>query len=537
MRFFKSRLARQLMIRVILILVAIASILIASEFYLVYRLQLENQRQSIEQMMVNMRPILSRSLWSFDTLNLNFLSETLMRNPHVDGVLITDDSNQEINSKGNTTALQQQAFDQEGLQRQDNHLVYHSRIFYDDIHMQNKLVGYVTLSVTDDEIWAGLKPALTVQSTAGLIALALMGLLFYQMLNRSVSTPINKLSDSLARYQIDARDIALIRNTLKDNELSDLLDQYHHLLGRLKERDEQIRLHHKNLETEVHQRTEELVVANNYLMESLAKLQLAQRELIEQERMASLGELVSGVAHEVNTPLGVAITANSFLWEEVQQIARKLDTNELTRSEMDAFMNSADESCQIMSVNLKRAAELIESFKQVAVDQTYEELRIVQMSSYIESVVRSLRPQMRRTQVTIKLDLEESLSVTTYPGAIAQLLTNLIMNAYIHGYDQGQVAGDIIVSCHQINDLIQLQVRDFGKGMDSSTKTKLYEPFFTTRRAQGGTGLGMNIVYNLVSQKLRGKIEVKTEPDKGTAFLVTFRSQPETLTNQIEITG
>ncbi|AJQ97326.1 sensor histidine kinase [Gynuella sunshinyii] len=530
MRLLESRLARQLMYRVILILVIIASSVILSEFYLIYRLQVENQRQSINQMMHTLQPILSQSLWNFDDDAVKSLAETMLINPHVSGVIISDDTLNVIAQLGEIDPLRNISFAEEGLQSQNSRIIYYSRIIYTGLRSKETLIGHVVLAITNEGIWAGLMPALKIQAGIGLLALTLTGFFYYRMLTNDISKPISKLSEGLANYragQIHLDDISITHDGLQNNELSDLLHQYHHLLERLREREKQIRAHNKNLETEVHQRTEELLITNNHLLESLEKLKLAQQELIEQERLASLGELVSGVAHEVNTPLGVAITANSFLWEEVQQVAGQLTQNELTRTQMDSFMTSAEESCQILSDNLKRAAELIESFKQVAVDQTHEELRTLQMNSYIRTLVRSLQPQMKRSHVTIKLDLDESLTVTTYPGAIAQLLTNLIMNAYIHAYNQGQTAGNIVVSCHQVNNLIQLQVRDFGTGMDATTKAKVYEPFFTTRRSQGGTGLGMNIAYNLVTQKLHGKIDVKTEPGKGTAFLITFPSQAE----------
>ncbi|WP_428243075.1 sensor histidine kinase [Gynuella sp.] len=530
MRLLNSRLARQLMYRVILILAIISSSVIVSEFYLIYRLQVENQYQSINQMMRTLRPILSQSLWNFDDEAINSLAKTMLLNPHVSGVIISDDTLKVIAQYGEITPLHNLSFAEEGLQSQNSRLIYYNRIVYLGLKPKEILIGHVALTITSEGIWAGLMPALKVQTSIGLLALALTAFFYHRMLTRNISTPISKLSEGLAHYragQIHLDDISITHDGLQNNELSDLLHQYHHLLERLREREKQIMLHHKNLEAEVHQRTEQLLITNNHLLESLEKLKLAQQELIEQERLASLGELVSGVAHEVNTPLGVAITANSFLWEEIQQVARQLTENELTRTQMDSFMTSAEESCQILSDNLKRAAELIESFKQVAVDQTHEELRTVQLNSYIHTLVRSLQPQMKRSQVTIKLDLDESLTVTTYPGAIAQLLTNLIMNAYIHAYNQGQTTGDIVVSCHHVNNLIQLQVRDFGTGMDAATKAKVYEPFFTTRRSQGGTGLGMNIVYNLVTQKLHGKIDVKTEPGKGTACLITFPSNTE----------
>ena len=262
------------------------------------------------------------------------------------------------------------------------------------------------------------------------------------------------------------------------------------------------------------------------LEESLDKLHRTQKEMIHSAKMAALGDLVAGVAHEVNTPIGVSVTAASFLAERTRQIRELYQNGEMKRSDLERYLSLAEESSASVLSNLERAAELVQSFKKVAADQSSEEKRAFEMRNYLEQILVSLRPQFKRTPHRVHMDCPEGLMLDSYPGAIMQIMTNLIMNSLIHGFADG-LPGEIFVSVEPAGDNVVLAYRDTGVGMAQEQKERIYDPFYTTTRGSGGTGLGMNIVYNLVTQTLKGSILLETSPGQGAIFILTLPRDPD----------
>lgn len=262
------------------------------------------------------------------------------------------------------------------------------------------------------------------------------------------------------------------------------------------------------------------------LEESLEKLHRTQKEMIQSAKMAALGDLVAGVAHEVNTPIGVSVTAASFLSERTRQLRDLYGKGEMKRSDLEKYLALAEESSGSVLSNLERAAELVQSFKKVAADQSSEEKRVFDMKNYLEQILLSLRPQFKRTPHQVRMDCPDGLILDSYPGAIMQIITNLIMNSLIHGFADGR-PGEISIKVEPAGENVMLTYRDTGVGMDREQKERIYDPFYTTTRGSGGTGLGMNIVYNLVTQTLRGSIMLETSPGQGAVFMLTLPRDPD----------
>ncbi|MBE7636792.1 PAS domain-containing protein [Sneathiella sp. P13V-1] len=247
-----------------------------------------------------------------------------------------------------------------------------------------------------------------------------------------------------------------------------------------------------------------------------------QDQLMETEKFASLGGLVAGVAHEINTPVGVGVTAVSQLQEIIKNCVRDIDNGRLSKSAMEKYLSSAEKACDISLVNLQNAARLINSFKQVSVDQISEDCRLIKVRDYFGSILESMLPETKKARVTVEFDCREEDVFKTNPGAIAQMITNLIQNAIIHGLVDKK------------NGIIQLQVKidparnmrikfsDNGVGVPKENLKKILEPFYTTRRGIGGSGLGLNIVHNIVVHKLGGKLNVTSPKDSGLAFEITL---------------
>ena len=249
------------------------------------------------------------------------------------------------------------------------------------------------------------------------------------------------------------------------------------------------------------------------------ELQRTQSQLIQSEKMAALGNLVAGVAHEINNPVGIGITASSHLEKATAKFLELYEHGNMKRSDLEKFLSTVSESSQIILSNLKRSGELVQIFKQVAVDQSSEERRSFAVKAYLEEILLNLRPELKRTSHAIEIHCDEELSLESYPGAWSQIVTNLVMNSLIHAYDDGE-EGTLIFEIKQSDSQIIFHYSDDGKGIDKERLSRIFDPFFTTRREGGGSGLGLHIVYNLVTQKLKGRIRCESEAGVGTRFTI-----------------
>ncbi len=275
----------------------------------------------------------------------------------------------------------------------------------------------------------------------------------------------------------------------------------------------------RNMQKQVQQRSAELEKTNTRLQHSLETLQIAQEQLVHAEKMAALGRLVAGVAHEINTPIGIGVTAASYLEHKTTDLETLYKEGKMTRSELEQYISAAKESSDIVLKNLRRAAEQIQSFKQVAVDQTRSDMRAFRLKTYIDDLLLSLHPKLSETHHKIIVQCPEELEVFSYPGAFSQILTNLILNSLIHGFEK-QAHGEIILNVSTDSNSLWLEYKDNGKGIVHEERRHVFEPFYTTKRGTGSTGLGLHIVYNLVTQQLGGNIECESKPGEGTTFVI-----------------
>ncbi|WP_196138060.1 YfiR/HmsC family protein [Aliikangiella sp. G2MR2-5] len=253
------------------------------------------------------------------------------------------------------------------------------------------------------------------------------------------------------------------------------------------------------------------------LEEIHAQLTETQDQLVESEKMAALGGLVAGVAHEINTPIGVGVTSVSHLLESIKNFKRKYEKGQLKKSELELLLEDLNESGEILDRNLLRASQLIRSFKQVSTDQTTEEVRTFGLEQYLGEICQNLRHKLKQGNHRVKIDCDEAIKITSYAGAFAQIITNLIVNSLLHGFGNAISDGEISICCRVEGDNITIEYRDNGKGIPDQQVEKVFDPFFTTNRAHGGTGLGLNICFNLMHQKLKGKIRC-LHSDSGAHF-------------------
>ncbi|MYN46983.1 PAS domain S-box protein [Pseudoduganella sp. FT93W] len=283
-----------------------------------------------------------------------------------------------------------------------------------------------------------------------------------------------------------------------------------------------------SLEQRVKERSAALERANTELQATLETLRMTQSELLSAEKMASLGSLVAGIAHELNTPIGNSLLASTSLRDRVIEFDRKVAAGALRRSELVTHLEEVRMASELISGSLHKAAELISSFKQIAVDQTNDQRREFDLLSAVHDTVATYMPRLRRAECEVRLQINEGLMLDSYPGALYQVLNNLINNALNHAFEQRK-GGHITIRAEVIDDSsIGLLFADDGAGMPEEVLRRVFDPFFTTKMGQGGTGLGMNIVYNVVTGVLGGRISIDSTPGAGTSVrLILPRCAPQ----------
>jgi signal transduction histidine kinase len=270
---------------------------------------------------------------------------------------------------------------------------------------------------------------------------------------------------------------------------------------------------YNNLEQKVAERTQEL-------SDALDHLKATQAQLVESEKMASLGGLVAGVAHEINTPIGIGLMSASTLTKKTDVAINAFKNNNLKKSSMGAYFDQVNHGSQLILRNLERASELVKSFKQVAVDQSNLEKRSFVVKKYLEDMLIALKPKLQKThQITLSGD--EQIEINSYPGAFSQVVTNLLMNSITHAYQEGE-KGKLYFDIRREAEQVIIEYSDDGCGILTEHLPKIFDPFFTTGRNKGGTGLGLHITYNLVTQKLKGTIQVESTVGVGTAFIINL---------------
>ncbi len=255
------------------------------------------------------------------------------------------------------------------------------------------------------------------------------------------------------------------------------------------------------------------------LQQAYENLQQTQQQLVESEKLAALGGLVAGVAHEINTPLGVAITANSILVERTPEIEKKLKSGAITVSDLEDFLDQCKEVTGILQFNLGRAAELVSTFKRTAANQVQDHLTDIELVAYIEEILSSLKVAMKEYAVTVNVTGDSSIRIQSYPGLLWQIISNLVMNSLYHGFEKDKPA-TISVDVSVVAEKIEIVYRDDGKGISQDILANIFDPFFTTRRGQGSTGLGLSIIYNLVVQRLKGNVYCTSKLGEGVTFKI-----------------
>lgn len=355
----------------------------------------------------------------------------------------------------------------------------------------------------------------------------LLVLLVSKGIQKRIATPIEGLSALLQdvsknhNYSARAPGSNIAELNVLANNLNIMLARTENQLERHKADKQEIKQLNQSLEEKVNQRTIALREANQELLNALERMHQYQNQIIENEKMASLGQMVAGVAHEVNTPIGLGITGSTLLRDKLSDIREAFQTKSLTSKQLERFVNDGIENLDLIYRNLNRAAELVSSFKRLAVSQDLEVNSQIDLSNLLTEVVASMRAELSTKQPEVTIDCDSGLAIESKAGPLQQVLEQLISNSLLHGF-KDQQNNSIAITVKPSMGQLAIEYADNGMGVPKAIKKRIFDPFVTTRRGEGGSGLGMHLVYNLVTQALGGSITLDEEFSQGAKFIITL---------------
>jgi signal transduction histidine kinase len=388
------------------------------------------------------------------------------------------------------------------------------------------VLGYVYLRAGLGPLQDDINEKLLINSIIGLSILMLAFLLALRM-QRKITNPIESFLQTVHQVSKN-KDYSVQVDTINITELDILARAFNKMLDRIQQHiskqaiaEQEVRQLNLSLEQKVNDRTLAVKESNQELLNTLEKMHQYQNQLVETEKMASLGQMVAGIAHEVNTPIGLGVTASTLMQDRLAVINTSFEDKKLSSKQLAKFLGESAENLGIIYRNLNRAAELISSFKQVAVDQSSEESRVFNFEKLINEILMSLKPNLKKVQHDVIVDCDSSINIRSMPGPISQIIINLVMNSLIHAFD-GIDKGAISIAVSVADQSCRLSYKDNGVGVSEDIKKRIFDPFVTTRRGEGGSGLGMHLVYNLVTQALNGSITIFSEQDNGIEFTIVF---------------
>jgi two-component system NtrC family sensor kinase len=439
-----------------------------------------SQHAQVEGQIKQLAQVIAIPTWNLDQQFINSYLKQYAEVPYIHCIELVSDANLKEHSPKDCQHPEKGAF------------LHTEPIIYED-----QYIGVVVASFIIELDSRRLNFILLSRLPVALVALLSIFLVVFIVFKRWVVNPIQAMMHSIEQFQKDGQHHAV--NWHSHDEVGTLVETFNEAQKR------QIN-HEKNLTSE-----------RDKAKQALTELKTAQSQLVESEKMASLGSLVAGISHEINTPLGVARTSSSHVNDALTKVQKSFDDGSLTKSDMHSFLELSKDGLNLMTVNLIRASDLVNSFKKVSSDQSHDEIREFNLYDYLQETVYTLKPNLKRYQVAVLIECDEAIEWNSYPGAFSQIITNLIMNSLHHAYTKTEL-GSIRIYVTKNTDTLELSYQDDGSGMPPNVLKKIFDPFFTTKRGTGGTGLGMHIIYNLVTHKLQGTIEAHSEEGIGTRF-------------------
>lgn len=488
-----------------------------SLFQLIYDISSSKKRvkNNIEKMVEITHDSAAQSLYHLDKAQAKKLLEGYTKYPPVIYASITDNFGLNLAATNSCEKTLQQSFiyGMFSHKKQD----FNFNLDYSAENIESIIVGNLLLKVDYSRAYDAFVEKAKFSLINSIIMHIFLAVIIAIIFFHNLTKPLLKLSHDISKIDLNNQheqelDIPSVH---KDDEMGQLISSINDILFKYS-------LLNMKLEQRVYERTLKLHNSNKKLTNSLLQLEQTKDKLIEAEKMASLGELVAGISHEINTPVGNSLLSSSFLSRELSLLIKKIDNENFTKEDFYKFSLKANESLDIITFNLQRAAGLVNDIKKAASNQSYLNMRVFSLKKNIEDTVSSLKPKIVQKNLCININCPDKTYIFHDPGIFCQIITNLIDNSITHGFDN-QNSGIIDIEVTTDNKNILLKYMDNGKGINPSKTKKIFEPFFTTAKSKGGTGLGMYIIYNLVSQQLKGTIScANNTPEKGIVFYINF---------------
>ena len=527
---------------------------------------------------------LTRAIWELNTKQTITTAEGLLAIPMIEGIIVRDDSGEIISQLGRSLDIHelysQQLVQEEALiEDTPSGLFGFTFPLIFEFSGRATQVGDVTLFSSREVVFSRIMLSIYFLIGNAMIKTTFLIILFLMAFRKLLTEPLAQLTEQIEDLELNDLEGQHIEiETTEHNELKVMEESFNKLIDKVVQyrkelektqkklliSNEKLDQQNLQLEQEVARKTsnlskammdlqqqkyelekqkltltdevdlrrqteQELLTKQTEMQRYVDELNMAQERLIGSEKMAALGGLVAGITHDINTPIGIGVTATSFLQERLVQIDAAYRNKTLSPKALEEFINDAKQSTSLLTTNLDRASELVASFKQIAVDQASEAVRTINFSEYLGEIIRSLHPKIKNTNHHINLDCPTDLTLNLPAGAISQIFTNLIMNSLIHGFD-GISNGIIDIKIKDEDDQVIIDFKDNGNGVTEQQLEKLFDPFFTTKRDQGGSGLGTHITFNLVKQTLSGEIDVTSSPGQGLHYHISFpKNMPKPL--------
>jgi signal transduction histidine kinase len=574
-----TSISRKLLTRVLsfyfILTVSVTGIQIVAEYF--------NTKNHINSELLTLEKTISgsltRAVWELNTQQAIDISEGLVALPMIRGITVTDEANNVITQLGAAISPEKLKLHSDNTPTSEaqrissltDGLFGHSFPLIFEFSGRATSVGRVTLLSSNSVIFSRIEVGIYFLIGNAIVKTAFLVFLFTLAFNKLLTIPLQELTDQINQVDLDDPEAYKLHSMNDDkNELNILGDAYNNLLDELinfkdkltlsqletNEAKDQLDEQNLQLEQEVARKTSSLsstmlkmevqqkelleqkkilqdennlrsraekvlINTNKELKISIIQLNKAKECLLESEKMASLGELSAEVSHELNTPVGVSITSASYLLDLLVRLKQDFNQQKLSKRHIESFIEKAHQSTEILNGNLNRASDLITSFKHVAIDQTSDKIRLIVISKCIDEIIQSLQPKLKKTNHSINVYCDKSIEIYTHPGAIAQIIINLIINSIIHGFENIN-SGEITIGISLHQQTLHLDYKDNGHGLTKEGVKKLFIPFYTTKSNKGGTGLGTHIIHNLVVDTLNGCIEVKSEDKRGLSYHIEF---------------
>jgi len=445
-----------------------------------FSLEYYNTKKTIQEELVliskTFKKGLETALWNFDTPQIKSIVQGIIELPTVLGVEIYDKNTKQIIYELYTKGFNKKA---------SNVFSYKLDLFFD-----NNYVGTINYYCNSDIVFDRVKLGFYIIFINSIIKSIILTILFLWAFNRYLTRPLDKITKNIQK--LDLHNLSshqqIEYDRRKNNEITILSKAFNQML--------------------------------NNLEKNLAKLQDTQKHLLQSEKMVALGGMVAGVAHEINTPVGMALTGITHLYEETKRLEKLYKNDEMTQEDFEEYLKTSFELNKSIQINLNKAAELVKSFKQVAVDQTSGEIRTFKLKEYINEILLSLHNKLKKTKIKVEVDIDENIIIKANPGHYSQIITNFVMNSLIHGFKKDEEGIIKIKAFVNTSDNLVIEYSDTGKGIPDNLKDKIFDPFFTTNREGGGSGLGMSIIYNLITSSLQGTITLGNNEPRGVKFVI-----------------